>query len=57
MKYLMNEKQKDPRKHKEIVPPMNGKHSNDHHPLVMEAKSRTCSLTETTPQEIVEKNI
>lgn len=55
MKYLMNEKQKDQRKHKEIVPLMTGKHSNDHHPLVTETKSRTGSLTETTPQEIVEK--
>lgn len=54
MKYLMNEKQKDQRKHKEIVPLMTGKHSNDHHPLVTETK-RTGSLTETTPQEIVEK--
>lgn len=51
----MNEKQKDPRKHKEIVPLMTGKHSNDHHPLVTETKNRTGSLTETTPQEIVEK--
>lgn len=34
---------------------MTGKHSNDHHHLVTDTKSRTGSLIETPPQEIVEK--
>lgn len=34
---------------------MTGKHSNDHHHLVTDTKSRTGSLIETPPQETVEK--